>query len=67
LKGGLEGAELAWPQYRLVVLLPDQEDLMPAWRDAGWQTVLAKLAGDGGMGLEWSETVRELATKGTAQ
>jgi len=60
-------AELAWPQYRLVVLLPEQEDLMPAWRGAGWQPVLAKLEGDGGMGVEWSETVREMATKGTGQ
>ncbi|MBC7704127.1 MAG: DEAD/DEAH box helicase [Rhodoferax sp.] len=60
-------AELAWPQYRLVVLLPDQEDLMPAWRAAGWQVVVAARAGDGEIGVEWSETVREMTMKGTAQ
>ena len=56
-------AELAWPRYRVVVLLPDQQDLAEAWQQAGWRVVLVAPAGQG---AQWAEQVRELTMTGGA-
>lgn len=60
-------AELAWPQHRVAVLLPDQEDLAWAWREAGWRVVLVPPATAGEQAIDWVAQVREMTMTGVAQ
>ena len=36
----LAEAELAWPDERLVVLTPGQDDMKPIWVDEGWTVMV---------------------------
>ena len=53
----LADAELAWVNEKLALLRPDQEDLVDAWKAAGWTVellddVLVSIQGD-----PWEESV----------
>ena len=50
-------AELAWPSKHLVVLRPDQDDLMPIWRAASWQVVLLDKDGFNVQNEDWYSVV----------
>lgn len=63
----LAEAELAWPQHRVAVLLPDQEDLSGVWSKAGWRIVLVGLELDAEQSAEWAVRVLEMTSKGMLQ
>ncbi len=45
-------AELAWPEYQIVVLLTSQEEYYPLWITEGWKAFLVS--------VEWVIEVRTL-------
>ena len=56
-------AELAWPDQRVAVLLPEQHDLGTVWQQAGWRVVLVPAAaGDTG----WAERVLTMVMEAVA-
>ena len=56
-------AELAWPDQRVAVLLPEQHDLGTVWQQAGWRVVLVSAAaGDTG----WAERVLTMVMEAVA-
>ena len=57
-------AELAWPQLRLAVLLPDQLDLAAAWQAAGWKVVLVAAEVRGDQAADWATRVLEIVQAG---
>ena len=50
-------SELAWPKELLVVLRSDQQDLVSAWQEHGWQVVLLAEDGLSINGQPWHEVV----------
>ncbi|MCV2356559.1 DEAD/DEAH box helicase [Paucibacter sp. B2R-40] len=59
-------AEIAWQQYRVAVLLPEQADLASTWQAQGWTVVLVTEE-VGAAASSWAEAILEISKGGDIQ